>query len=90
MSDSNLSYYQKNREKILQKNKENKEKIKAYYRQWYSKNKERVLEQRRNKNLNKPRKQRPKKILNEYYNKPKPKEDTRGTTQTIELEMTFI
>jgi hypothetical protein len=44
------SYYEKNKEKILERNRMNKEKISIYFKKYYEKNKEKIL---RNNRINK-------------------------------------
>ncbi len=85
---NNLTYYQKNRERIIQKIKEynriNKEKTKEYHKKYYQKNKERILLYRltlKNNNVNpdyhydyyEKNKQRINEYAKQYYQKYKKK-----------------
>lgn len=44
-----LTYYQQNKEKILQRNRENRDEIRQYYKKWYNSNKHNLNERRKEK-----------------------------------------
>jgi hypothetical protein len=61
------TYYERNKEEILAKNKEKKEQTKQYFKEYYQKNKEAILAK------NKEKKEQNKQYFKEYYQKNKEK-----------------
>lgn len=92
--EKELSYYQKNKDKILARNKKNKDKLKEYYKGWYLRNRYRILEKRRHEKnpdlkTNKSEKVKVIKEKNINIKKHNKNLDPRGNIKGIEYEMVF-
>jgi hypothetical protein len=84
--ETTTTYYERNKSKILEYNKMNREKIRTYYKMWYEVNKHLLYERRKNKIHDLKPVVKTRQPRGTIKNK-----DPRGTVNnlSVELEMIF-